>query len=80
MLAGLCIGLVLVAGLEYRDASVKTEDEVRQVFGLPVLAVVPVMRSTQEKRSRRRRVFAVHLCLASVVLGSLSVLAYTIVR
>jgi polysaccharide chain length determinant protein (PEP-CTERM system associated) len=79
MLAGLCLGIGLVALLEYRDSSFKTDDDVKAVMGLPVLAVVPLMRSAREKRRGRARNLAVHLTLGSFVLGCLSVLAYTMV-
>ena len=45
MAAGLAVGLVLVALLEYRDRSFKTDDEIISLLALPVLAVVPVMES-----------------------------------
>jgi uncharacterized protein involved in exopolysaccharide biosynthesis len=40
---GLVFGLVLVAFLEYRDSSFKTEADVTRILSLPVLALVPIM-------------------------------------
>ena len=40
---GLVLGLLLVAALEYRDTSFKTEEDVMRVLSLPVLALVPVL-------------------------------------
>jgi polysaccharide chain length determinant protein (PEP-CTERM system associated) len=80
MAAGIGLGLALVALLEYRDRSFKTDDEIKTVLSLPVLAVVPFMRSEPEKRrARRRRVF-VGVSLGGFVMGCLAVLAYTFVR
>ena len=63
--AGLGFGLLLIALLEYRDSTFKTDDEVRRCLNLPVLAVIPVMMSPVEaRRVRRRR----HLALASGML------------
>ena len=78
--AGLAIGLVLVGLLEYRDLSMKTDDEVSGVLGLPVLAVVPRMQSdTERKKMRYRRVF-INLGLGSTVTACLAVVAYTLLR
>ena len=49
------IGLALVALLEYRDRSFKTDDEIISLLALPVLAVVPLMQSDAERRRRVRR-------------------------
>jgi hypothetical protein len=80
MAAGLVLGLGLVALLEYRDATFRTDDDVKTVIGLPVLAVVPVMQSAGEQRRVRVRRLAGHFVLGTFVLGCLSVLAYTMVR
>jgi len=53
--AGLALGLGLVALIEYRDTSLKTDDDVLTALSLPVLALVPVIRSAAEERRRRRR-------------------------
>jgi len=78
--AGLALGLLVVGLLEYRDATLKTDDEVKQVVGLPVLAVVPVMQSAQERKRTRNWRILLHLGAGSTVLGCLAVLAYTFVR
>ncbi len=39
--AGLALGVGLVALLEYRDNSFRTDDEVVSVLALPVVAVIP---------------------------------------
>lgn len=71
-LLGLGLGLGLVALMEYRDTSFRTDDEVVSLLALPVLAVVPVMLSRKERAARRRRnlalgLGAIVLCLAAAV-------------
>ena len=44
--AGLAIGLGLVALLEFRDRTLRTDTDVMQVFDLPVLAIVPLVEPT----------------------------------
>jgi uncharacterized protein involved in exopolysaccharide biosynthesis len=67
-LAGLAVGVALIGLLEYRDRSLKTEDDVKTIMSLPVLAVVPLMASQAE----RRRAFRFRL-LKGAVLGSVVV-------
>lgn len=52
---GIGLGLMLIAFLEYRDSTFKTEAEVSRLLQLPVLALVPMMASEREVRARRRR-------------------------
>jgi hypothetical protein len=78
-LAGLAIGIGLVALLEYRDASFKTDREVTSLLGLPVLAVVPVMQSDRDRRKATRRRWLRVATLGSTVTGCLLVFAYCLV-
>jgi polysaccharide chain length determinant protein (PEP-CTERM system associated) len=55
ILGGLAVGLALVALLEYRDTSFKTDDDVMTTLALPVLAVIPLMTNAGERRQTRRR-------------------------
>jgi polysaccharide chain length determinant protein (PEP-CTERM system associated) len=80
MVAGLGVGLLLVALLEYRNSGLQTDDEVNGVLSLPVLAVVPVMESDEDRRSRKRVRLLVGGSLSGVVAGCLAVLAYTFLR
>jgi hypothetical protein len=74
--AGLGIGALLVLLLEFRDRGFRSDDDVKQVLDVPVLAVVPLMRSERERRRFRTMKWAMHLVLGSVVLVCLSVLGY----
>ncbi len=53
---GLALVLLLTAFLEFRDSTLKCEADITRLFRLPVLAVVPIMISSDERRGRRRRV------------------------
>jgi polysaccharide chain length determinant protein (PEP-CTERM system associated) len=50
-LAGLVVGLILVAFSEFRDSSFRSEQEVITALSLPVLALIPVMNSPRELRA-----------------------------
>jgi polysaccharide chain length determinant protein (PEP-CTERM system associated) len=78
--SGLAIGLLLVALLEYRDKTFKTDEEVARVLELPVLAVVPLMHSAKEKQRLFRRQLVMGIGFGTTVLLCLAVVAYTLVR
>jgi uncharacterized protein involved in exopolysaccharide biosynthesis len=78
--AGLAIGVLLIALLEYRDRSFHVDEEVMRVLSLPVLAVVPVMLSNGERESLRRRRLATTVGLGSTVMACLVVVVYVFVR
>jgi uncharacterized protein involved in exopolysaccharide biosynthesis len=80
LLGGLALGLALVALVEYRDSTFKTDHEIASVLSLPVLAVVPLMHSADETRALFRRRMLLNLGLGSTVMVCLAVLAYVIVR
>jgi polysaccharide chain length determinant protein (PEP-CTERM system associated) len=76
--AGLVMGACMILLFEYRDRSLKTDEDVAAVLSLPVLAVVPFMRSRREVRLLRSRQITVHLALGVFVAGCLAVLAYAL--
>jgi polysaccharide chain length determinant protein (PEP-CTERM system associated) len=57
-LAGLALGLALLALIEYRDTTFRTEDDFTVSLALPVLAVIPAMiaRSDRQRTKKRRLV------------------------
>ena len=67
LLAGLVAGLGLAALLSYRDTSLRTEDDVLVVLALPVLAAIPRLTTSLERRRRRRRRIALSMATALVV-------------
>jgi hypothetical protein len=72
-LGGLAVGLGLMLLLEYRDRSLRTEEDVLDALALPVLALVPRMMTVVERRRhlRHRRLvrFAVGVTVLLVVVG-----------
>jgi polysaccharide chain length determinant protein (PEP-CTERM system associated) len=80
IIGGLAVGLGLVGLLEYRDQSFRTDTELGGYVSLPVLAVVPLMRSgKEEKKAFRHRVLLNAGC-GSAVLVCVALLTYTFVR
>jgi len=77
-LAGLALGLAIVALLEIRDSSFKVEEDVIRVLTLPVLALVPVIISDAQRRAdlRRRRWLGIALGALVLVIGSAAVIAW----
>jgi len=55
---GLMLGVALAAFLEYRDTSLRSEDEILRTLVLPVLAAIPLMTAVSERGHRRRMVVA----------------------
>ena len=55
LVMGMAIGVGLIALLEYRDRSLRTDDDVMLVLALPVLAVIPQMLTSGERQVMRRR-------------------------
>jgi hypothetical protein len=78
--AGLAIGLLLVAFLEYRDKSFKTDAEVTRVLTLPVLAVVPMMQSAVEQKRAFRNRLVMGVGFGTTVVACAAVVIYTLVR
>jgi len=75
--AGLAVSLLLVVLLEYRDNTFKTDAEVARVLSLPVLAVIPLMRTTAEQKWAWRRRVCVALGFGTTVAACLAIVAYT---
>jgi len=68
--AGFGFGLAIVALLEYRDTTFKTDHDVVISLALPVIAVVPAMFSAGEIRQmkKRRRLLAASVSFAGMLL------------
>jgi polysaccharide chain length determinant protein (PEP-CTERM system associated) len=72
----LLLGLLLVAGLEYLDASFRTEQDVFRALSLPVLALVPSMPTDAEQRSRRRKTVFLDVASVASVIASVGLLIF----
>lgn len=77
LLGGLGFGLALAGLLEYRDTTLKTDDDVTVSLALPVLAVIPAMTSTIERVRQKRRRMA--MAAVSASLASLIVVAGVVI-
>lgn len=71
LMMGLAIGGGLIALLEYRDRSLRTDDDVMLVLALPVLAVIPQMITSSERQAMRRRMLMISAASAFTVFASL---------
>lgn len=80
ILGGLAVGLALVALLEYRDHTFKTDTELGGYVSLPVLAVVPRMMSGKEQKTLFRQRVLLNISCGSTVLVCVALLTYTFVR
>ncbi|MBM2812993.1 MAG: tyrosine kinase [Chloroflexi bacterium] len=75
-MAGLAIGLALIALLEYRNTSFRTDDDVTLSLALPVLAVIPAMITRREhQRTKRRRRLAMSASLVAMT-GAVAVIVW----
>jgi len=75
-LGGLLLGLALVALLEYRDSSFKSEEEIARVLSLPVLALVPTLLHERERKILdRKRIAGLGFATIVVILSSVVALA-----
>jgi hypothetical protein len=64
------LGLGFAALMEYRDSTFRTDDEVVAVLALPVLAMIPAMQTTAEKRhARRQKIRFVAVSAATLVIA-----------
>ena len=72
---GIVLGLATAGLLEYRDKSLRTEEDVIAALALPVLALVPTM-ITKLERERNRRM---RLLVASSGAGALLLSAVVLV-
>ncbi len=55
LMIGLLLGLLVAAGLELRDRSFRSQEEVVEILSLPVLASVPLLESVTDRQRRHRR-------------------------
>jgi polysaccharide chain length determinant protein (PEP-CTERM system associated) len=75
---GLALGLGLVLLLEWRDTSLKNDDDVRIALWVPVLALVPMMRTPAEIRRARRWRVALAGASAVVLVAAVAATAWWI--
>ncbi len=72
---GLVLGVGLAGFLEYRDTSLRTEDEIVKMLVLPVVAAIPILISVSDRRRRRRNIIlGVTASIVTVVGGFVATL------
>ena len=74
--AGLVLGLVFVGFRLYRDSTFRREEEVHHLLNVPVLALIPVMRSEGEVRVAHRRRLVMDLAGSLALLAALAVVVF----
>jgi polysaccharide chain length determinant protein (PEP-CTERM system associated) len=76
LIVGLGLGIGLAAVLEFRDTSIRTEDEIVRLFSLPVVALVPMMRTAADQRRMRRRIVLAFAAVTVVFGGAAAAAAW----
>jgi polysaccharide chain length determinant protein (PEP-CTERM system associated) len=74
--AGLMIGLLAVWLLEYRDRSFRSEEEVAKSLSIPVLALIPAMRSTGERRLEKMRSLTVDAGGVAILVAATAIVVF----
>lgn len=74
-LAGLAAGIGLLLLVEYRDRSLRTEDDVAAALALPVLAFIPLVTTTAERQLKRRN-WIVGLAIATSALVGVTLVVW----
>jgi polysaccharide chain length determinant protein (PEP-CTERM system associated) len=74
-IAGLAVGFGIAALVEYRDTSMRTDEDVITALALPVLAMIPAMTTLVEIRRQRIRRLTISLTAAAGLVAVAVVLA-----
>lgn len=76
---GLFLALGVLGVIEYRDMTLRTEDEIVRTLVLPVIAAIPLMTAIAEARRRQRNRILLGAATAMTVVG-LTVAVWQMVR
>jgi uncharacterized protein involved in exopolysaccharide biosynthesis len=71
---GLMLGVAFGAFLEYRDTSLRSEDEILRTLVLPVLAAIPILTAVAD-RGRHRRVVVASVAATVLTIAGLAVVS-----
>jgi polysaccharide chain length determinant protein (PEP-CTERM system associated) len=77
--AGIGAGFAILYALNYFDDSVKTIDSVEEI-GIPVLALVPLFITTEERVRQRQQAMSLSVFIAVYLLGFSVVLGYEVLQ
>jgi hypothetical protein len=69
---GLMLGLGIAGFLEYRDTTLRTEDEIVKMLVLPVVAAIPVMTAIADRQRQRRNRIVVAAASLLLVAGTMA--------
>ena len=69
---GLLLGVGFGAFLEYRDTSLRSEDEIVRTLVLPVLAAIPIMTAVADRGRRKRRIVAASVAATVLTIAGLA--------
>lgn len=75
-MGGLLFGLALLALIEYRDTSFRTEEDFTASLALPVLAVIPAMLTRPERQLAKRRRLVTISASVVVMAGAIAVIVW----
>jgi protein tyrosine kinase modulator len=78
-IAGLALGLGLVGLLEYRDTTLRSDDDVVSTLSLPVLAVIPLLVTSVDVRVRKRRRWAAVAGAASIMVIGTAIVVWKVI-
>jgi hypothetical protein len=76
LMAGLGFGFALVALLEYRDTTLKTDDDIVVSLALPVLAVIPAMITAADRHRMKRRRLVAAVCASLLFVVAVGAIAW----
>jgi len=75
--AGLGLGLLLALITDFLGMSITSPKQITEAFGIPVLEVIPVIRTYTDRRTLKRRlVWGTVSCLVATILASCAFLIY----
>ena len=74
---GLGLAAALIGFIEYRDMTIRSEDEILRTLVLPVLAAIPIVTGASERRRQRQVRIA---SVAVSILGAIGIAAATLWR
>jgi capsular polysaccharide biosynthesis protein len=74
--ASVLVGLLFAAAAEYFDRALRTEEDVRLVINVPVIATIPMI----ERASPSRRTLAVAATSGAALVAALAAVRWTLLR
>jgi polysaccharide chain length determinant protein (PEP-CTERM system associated) len=73
---GLVLGLLLALVTDFLGVSITSAQQITEAFGLPVLEVIPVIRTYTDQRTRKKRLVWVTVSCVLATVASCAILIY----